>query len=188
MRFAAGYVVAQWQTVAHKWWVAWYMARLMRSYRRGGVWSGDFKKPRSRREWLRRMVRHDVSKFRWSEARGFASTIFELRRTTYGSDAYRALLARIEPSLRLHYARNDHHPEFWAGEARRMADDLGEPVEPWRMMPRIARMEMLCDWAAACRRHDDGDLRRSIVVNQRRFGFDEDERRLLGRWASRLGL
>jgi hypothetical protein len=39
--------------------------------------------------------------------------------------------------------------------------------------------EMLCDWIAATRRHDDGDIRRSIDQNAERFGYGEEMKRLL---------
>jgi hypothetical protein len=39
--------------------------------------------------------------------------------------------------------------------------------------------EMLCDWIAATRRHDDGDIRRSIDESAARFGYGEELRQLL---------
>lgn len=40
-------------------------------------------------------------------------------------------------------------------------------------------IEMLCDWKAATLRHADGDLRRSIDISQKRFGYTEEMRRIL---------
>ena len=31
---------------------------------------------------------------------------------------------------------------------------------------------MLCDWKAATLRHKDGNLRKSIELNSKRFGYD----------------
>jgi hypothetical protein len=175
---ALGYWVAQWQTAVHKGWVAWFMLRLLWS-----CWREPIVLPDKARfacgvdgfvgAWVSRMVRHDVSKFRWDEASGFAETIFELKHVRYGTAAYRALLRRIGPSIELHYRRNDHHPEHF----RR---GYGE-------MPWIARMEMLCDWAAAIRRTKDGDLRRSIDKNAHRFGYGPRDRAWLLGLASRIG-
>lgn len=39
--------------------------------------------------------------------------------------------------------------------------------------------EMLCDWLAAVKRHDDGDIRRSITINRERFGYGDEIERLL---------
>jgi hypothetical protein len=112
-------------------------------------------------EMLRRAVVHDLSKYQWVEARAFAEVIFDLKHTTYGTDAYRALLRRIKPSLEHHYAENSHHPEHYGGGYAEMSD--ADPAE------------MLCDWAAAVRRHADGDLKASIAQNMKRFGYDADE-------------
>lgn len=135
---AAGYVWTQIQTTKHKGWVLWYLTRFC-----------------SRLMW--RGLVHDLSKYRTDEASGFARTIFRLRSSTYGTDEYRALLAEIEPSIKLHYARNSHHPEHHGGQA------LG--------MPMLDQIEMIADWSAAVRRHKDGDLARSIEQNAARFRY-----------------
>lgn len=145
-RLLAGYFYTQFATTLHKLWVAYFMARLA------------FAEPEWRsREWLVRALRHDISKYRWDESSGFARTIFDLKTTTYGTPEYRALLRKIKPSITRHYARWDHHPEHFE---RGIAD-----------MPPIARAEMICDWAAACKRHPDGNLLSSIEHNQGRFGY-----------------
>jgi hypothetical protein len=38
---------------------------------------------------------------------------------------------------------------------------------------------MLCDWKAATLRHDDGDIRRSIEINQERFGYSDELKQIL---------
>jgi hypothetical protein len=40
-------------------------------------------------------------------------------------------------------------------------------------------LEMLCDWKAAALRHNDGDIRRSIEINQERFGYSDDLKQIL---------
>lgn len=35
-------------------------------------------------------------------------------------------------------------------------------------------VEMICDWKAATMRHVDGDIRKSIVLNQDRFNYSDD--------------
>jgi hypothetical protein len=39
--------------------------------------------------------------------------------------------------------------------------------------------EMLCDWKAATLRHNDGDIRKSIEINQKRFGYSDELKRIL---------
>jgi len=46
---------------------------------------------------------------------------------------------------------------------------------------------MLCDWAAAAMRHDDGSLAASIEHNAGRFGYDEQTAAQLRRIAADLG-
>lgn len=40
-------------------------------------------------------------------------------------------------------------------------------------MNLLQLLEMVCDWVAATRRHDDGDIHRSIDLNAERFGYGE---------------
>jgi hypothetical protein len=35
-------------------------------------------------------------------------------------------------------------------------------------------VEMFCDWLAATKRHNGGDIMKFIVINQERFGFSDD--------------
>lgn len=35
-------------------------------------------------------------------------------------------------------------------------------------------IEMLCDWKAATLRHADGDIYKSIEINQKRFGYSDE--------------
>lgn len=121
----------------------------------------------------RRAVRHDDSKFSPEEFESFAQETPGLREMTYGSDEYKAALARIKPAIDTHYSRNRHHPEHHAGG---FAD-----------MNLIDLIEMLADWKAATERHADGDLRRSIEQNAGRFGYGDDMKRLLHLTAASLG-
>jgi hypothetical protein len=38
---------------------------------------------------------------------------------------------------------------------------------------------MICDWLAAVKRHKDGDIFRSIEVNQERFGYSDEIKEIL---------
>jgi hypothetical protein len=48
-----------------------------------------------------------------------------------------------------------------------------------RAMTLLDLVEMLCDWLAATRRHDDGDIHRSIDMNQERFGYSDELKAIL---------
>ena len=105
----------------------------------------------------RRASAHDASKLESPEAEGFASCTEKLRGLTYGSDEYRAQLAEMKPFLNHHYANNSHHPEHYQEGIAGM--DLFDLVE------------MFCDWWAASERHADGDIMRSIEINEKRFSI-----------------
>lgn len=112
---------------------------------------------RFRRQIERRARNHDHSKFGPEEFPLFAEVTGELEGLTYGSDEYKAQLKKLGPALTHHYANNSHHPEHYENGIRGM--DLGDLVE------------MFCDWLAATERHADGNILRSIEINEERFGI-----------------
>jgi len=112
-----------------------------------------------------RALLHDWTKFSSAETQGFVKTISQLKKTTYGSAEYQELLDQLRPSLEHHYRHCRHHPEhFEDGVAGMTLLDV---------------VEMYFDWKAACRRHADGDLRRSIGHNRKRFELSEEVARIL---------
>ena len=46
-------------------------------------------------------------------------------------------------------------------------------------MNLIDVIEMLCDWKAATMRHADGDIKKSIEINQKRFGYSDELKAIL---------
>jgi hypothetical protein len=73
-----------------------------------------------------------------------------------------------------HYAYNDHHPI----EAR------GGIVG----MSLLSLLEMMADWAAAVKRSPDGDVRKSIEMNQKRFGYSDDLKQIFLNTVKELGI
>jgi hypothetical protein len=108
---------------------------------------------------------HDATKLGPDEAPYFDEYTPKLANTTYGSDEYKKFLEELKPALDHHYKCNDHHPEHHSGGIQDMS--LLEVVE------------MLCDWKAATLRHNDGDIRKSIELNQSRFGYSDEFKGLL---------
>lgn len=101
---------------------------------------------------------HDQSKLRPPEKEVFDKFTPKLRVLTYGSAEYKESLEGLGVALRHHYAVNSHHPEhFEDGIAGMNLIDL---------------VEMFADWAAAVKRHTDGDLQKSIEHNRKRFVID----------------
>ena len=84
----------------------------------------------------------------------------KLKDATYGSEEYKGFLSEMKPALDHHYGHNRHHPEFF--------------VRGLRGMNLVDVLETFCDWWASSKRHADGDIRRSIEINQKRFGMSDD--------------
>ena len=101
-----------------------------------------------------RGVVHDDSKFCAPEKEILDEWTPKLRGVTYGSDEYREMPAQMKPMVEHHHKHNRHHPEYYKNGVDGM--DL------------IDVIEMFCDWKAATKRHDDGDIRKSIEINQKR--------------------
>lgn len=112
-----------------------------------------------------RAINHDQSKLHSPELEGFTEFTPKLKECTYGSDEYKSYLKGLSKALDHHYANNSHHPEYYEDGIKGM--DLFDLVE------------MFCDWKAATMRHDDGDINKSIDINQKRFGYSEELAQIL---------
>ncbi len=107
------------------------------------------------KELLDRAQAHDKTKLDSPEVEAFTEVTNKLSASTYGSEEYNATKKAIQPALTHHYAKNRHHPEHFANGV----DDMNI----------VDLVEMFCDWAASCKRHEDGNLRKSIEINGKRF-------------------
>lgn len=103
---------------------------------------------------------HDRSKLEEPEAPTFARVTGKLHGLTFGSEEYKQALVEMGPALDHHYAHNRHHPEYFEDGIQGM--DLLDIVE------------MVADWYAASQRHANGDIMKSLDINQERFGFSDD--------------
>lgn len=121
------------------------------------------------RELEKRGEGHDVSKLGVEEKKIFDEFTPKLKTTTYGSDKYKGYLDKMKPALDHHYAHNRHHPEHFTPSVLHF-NYINESFG----MDLIDIVEMFCDWKAATLRHDDGNLRKSIAINQKRFGFSDE--------------
>lgn len=138
-----------------------------------------------------RAMNHDQSKLRDPERSGFEKVTSTLKGLTYGSNEYTTQLKKMKPFLDHHYAKNRHHPEHHdfakcplcltisEGKVGVMCEKCGTldvATEHYGIhgMNLIDMIEMLMDWAAATKRHDDGDILKSIEINQKRFGYTNE--------------
>ncbi len=112
------------------------------------------------RELQIRLYNHDASKLENPEKEIFDIYTPKLEGTTYGSDEYHKNITEMKIALDHHYANNRHHPEYF---------DNG--IEDMNLIDLI---EMVCDWKAASLRHADGDIRKSIDLNEKRFKYSQE--------------
>lgn len=110
-------------------------------------------------ELLFRAQNHDKSKLEEPEVGYFNKYMPKLKSLTFGTDEYFECLKELKPALDHHYNSNRHHPE---------AHDNGLDD-----MNLIDLIEMYCDWEAAVLRHDDGDIRKSLKFNSKRFNMSQ---------------
>lgn len=116
---------------------------------------------------------HDRSKFGEIESPLFIKLTPLLKGSTYGSEEYAGFLKELKPALDNHYKENRHHPEHFKNGIKDMN--------------LIDLCEMLADWYAAAQRHDDGDIMKSIAINQKRFGYSDDFKLMLENTVRYLG-
>lgn len=114
---------------------------------------------------FQRAVIHDYSKFSAEELELFETVTPLLRGLVYGSQKQKDTIALIKPAIDHHYEVNSHHPEHYP-----------EGVNDMTLMDVV---EMLCDWMAAVKRHETGNIMESLEINKKRFGIDDQLQRIL---------
>ena len=114
---------------------------------------------------LNRQEEHDQTKLQSPEAEMFEEFTEKLRGVTYNSPEYKQFLKDMGPALQHHYEAYRHHPEHFKNGIKEMN--------------LIDLIEMICDWKASTMRHDDGDIMRSIEINQERFGYSDELKAIL---------
>ena len=115
---------------------------------------------------------HDQSKLESPEVEVFEEFTDKLAEVTYGSDEYKECLVAMKPAIDHHYSCNPHHPEYHQAG---MND-----------MNLLDLIEMICDWKAAGMRHNDGDMLKSIEINQKRFGYGDELKQIFINTAEHL--
>lgn len=141
-----------------------------------------------RENLLRRAEEHDQSKLVSPEVEAFNVATPKLQHLEYGSAEYKQSLKDLGPALEHHFAHNSHHPEAHQDGIRGMS--------------LLDVIEMLCDWKAASERTRkptpaapgrpaapayDSDFGRSLVLNQKRFGFTDELLSILENTSRELG-
>lgn len=107
---------------------------------------------------FRRAAVHDNSKFSPEEYEAYEEAFPGLQKYAYGTEEFKAELAKIQPTITLHYRVNDHHPEHFP-------DGISG-------MNLIQIIEMACDWLAASHRSQTS-FAKGLDINKQRFGIDD---------------
>ena len=115
-------------------------------------------------ELIERSRTHDQSKLESPEKETFDKYSNLLHDSIYGSDEYKQFLKEMKPALDHHYKNNCHHPEF-------SKDGING-------MTLIDLLEMLVDWVAASKRHATGDIKKSLEINQKRFVYTDELKKI----------
>jgi hypothetical protein len=144
-----GYIATQWGTTTHRFWIMYYALRYC--YKVEYNWN-----------LIKRAFKHDLSKFSWIEAKGFSQVILKLKGVTYGTEEYKKYMDKIQTSIKHHYSVNSHHPEYHKNGFLDMTE--------------LDKLELIIDWLSAVRRHADGNIFRSLEINQQRFNYNDDEK------------
>lgn len=121
-------------------------------------------------DFLRRMVNHDKTKTESPEKEGYDKFTPLLGQNEYGSDAYWKTLDEMKPITDHHYLHNSHHPQYYR-----------EGINGMNLLDLV---EMLADWKAAGERQSNSDMVKSIEINAKRFGIDEQLKQILLNTAS----
>lgn len=124
-------------------------------------------------ELIKRANVHDNSKMESPEKELFDKYTPKLKNSTYGSDEYKEFLKGLKVALDHHYANNTHHPEHYKNGVNGM--DLFDLIE------------MFFDWKAAGERHSDGNIYKSIEINQKRFNISDQLVDIFNNTAKKLG-
>ena len=125
-------------------------------------------------ELLVRNEMHDRSKLESPEKEVFDLYTPQLASLQFNSVEYNECRDLMKPALDHHYAVNRHHPEHFSNGINDMT--------------LIDLIEMLCDWKSSSLRLKTGDLYKSLLSNQKRFGYSDELLKILLNTAKELGM
>ena len=148
-----------------------------------------------------RLIVHDKSKLKDPEKRYLDQFSEKLKGYTYMSDEYKEVLEKMEPGLDHHYTNNDHHPQFYKiwicdaclevfktePEICKCGDSRFSEKSDVSQMSLLSIMEMIIDWCAAVKRHDDGNILHSIEENQKRYGYGDELKQIFINTVKEMG-
>ena len=121
---------------------------------------------------MERQEQHDQTKLQTPEVEIFEEYTPKLKNCEYGSDEYKRYMKEMKVAIDHHNKCNRHHPEH---HPNGISD-----------MNLIDLIEMICDWKAASLRHTTGNVYKSIEINQERFGYSDELKKIFKNTLDRL--
>lgn len=112
-----------------------------------------------------RLKKHDDTKLEDPAFKIFVEYTPKLAECEYNSEEYKNNLEEMKVALEYHYARSRHHPEHFKNGINDMSI--------------LDILEMFIDWNAATKRHLNGNLKKSIESNSKRFNIDHQLTQIL---------
>ncbi len=110
---------------------------------------------------LYRANMHDSTKLSDPEVEKFVECTPLLEQQSFSDPEYKKTLqTTLKDALSHHYAHNRHHPEHFKNG-----------IEDMNLVDLI---EMFCDWKAASLRQKDGNLEKSIELQQDRYSMPRE--------------
>ena len=106
-----------------------------------------------------RGITHDLSKFSIAELKGYSSNFHEFKHSVYGTKQYTQHITNIQKTINHHYKHNPHHPNHYKGQIE--------------LMSLLDIVEMYMVWKAASKKYLNGNLRKSLQINTKRFKLDK---------------
>ena len=111
-----------------------------------------------------RALVHDLSKFKDDEFMGYIAVKQACSNTEYGSPEHKEVMRSIkdvaDPAMANHFSRNSHHPEYHKN------------IEDMSFLDII---EMVCDWYAAAKTYNNGNLQNSVKIGKEKFNFTDNQ-------------
>ena len=126
------------------------------------------------RELMYRAEEHDRTKMEEPELEAFTRETAKLKGLTFGSEEYNESLKALGQAIENQYANNRHHQQHF----KNGVDDMN----------LIDLVEMFCDWCASSQRHNDGNIRKSIEINGKRFNIDPQLVKIMENTITIMGL
>lgn len=132
---------------------------------------------------LQRILMHDFSKSLVDEFYGMAKFSEDMA-SMKDPNVKRVADGKMD-AIKLHWSRNDHHPEFWTAVMPNTLTN-SEPIEISSEMSELSIAEMCCDWYARSMQFNSNVLDFYKIMSKDRWKFTKEQDELIVKFLSML--